>query len=582
MATPWVSLQASTPTALTTLGQTISTGVNALKTLLEAVQTQARINRALLTDPRGPTLALANQAVQVAVTAADQIVTSLLDGVGVYCLLIPIPKKGMVSLLADSSPGQAGSNFIEAPLIPTLNQSAVGRFTLFQDLINPENLLSGGNAYFLRTVFEAMFDSGDSSRPRMQPTDSFVYALFVAGAEDLALVLPTANYLDRFLGGRSRLPANRGTTNFIPNNIRASLTGRQRTASLEWDYLPPGRVLASYDQTRVIPIEFAIIRSTDFRMSTAPNVAELFGNTSLTKGQQGRYGSTVVDVISYDGIRTRWTDTLALTPNVDYYYRVAFRSRVTSPSTEVASVDLPYDLMSPASSVRSTRRSPAAVTHGKPPDWARSPSVAAMFPAIEEFLDNMRERLRTFGASTQSASDQFDGYLSALQREIDRYTEIATDALLTTQNLTRIFSLPTSAAGLAMKVSMGSGGFDGFSTQLFQDFSDYSDPNRPAFDTGGEFVTGAIVLAFGPDLAAIASQFDFLTALFGGTPSTEVQTGIDSVPQLTLAVDAAAAAVQAAEVATGFQSDMTSGNPDAQCSTAAPTAPEFDEGMREI
>jgi hypothetical protein len=131
-----------------------------------------------------------------------------------------------------------------------------------------------------------------------------------------------------------------------------------------------------------------------------------------------------------------------------------------------------------------------------------------------------------------------------------------------------------------MKVSMGTGGFEEFSTQLFKDFSDYSDPNRPAFDTGSEFVTGAIVLAFGPDLAAIVSQFDFLLELFGGTQRTEAQIGVDSVPTLEISVNAAAAAVQEAEAVMGFLPTMLPGNPDALCSTDPLTLPEFDESMR--
>ena len=584
-SSPWSSLQLQQPAAITALGDTISTGLSTVKTFLQAVRVEAQLTALRFTDPSDLTAAGLNRAVQALVGAAEDAVAELLDDTGAYLLVVPLPKKGLVRLVPDGTADEPGSTFFDLPVPALVEQmSAADRerlrdSTLFDQLADASQVLRGGNAYFVKTVSESLFDSRDSSRPRFSREDYWAYAVFVAGAEDLAAALPLAGFIERLIGDRSRVPATRGVTSVVPQNLRVHQSGRGRTAVVEWDPVSPSRVLASYDDNVVRPVEYVIIRSTDFRVVTCLSVSDLFGTHDLQEGATGQFGAKVVAKKTFDGITARWIDTESLEGDRDYYYLVGFKCRVDGEG-DAEPTTLDYDKLVAAGPIR-IRAGRARTTQGRPPDWVRVPSFATIFPPVERFLDKVLEQLRSIARASQTVADINDAYVRAIEAEIERYTTLAEEFTRQVEAVTNLLTMPRSVAGIAMKTGTGHGDVGSFFSRLALDFADLSDPNRPGFDAGDEYVTGFVMLAVGPDPVAIAKQLDIFNPLFGSPEQNDLLAGVRSIGDQLDILEAQVAAEEAASQS--FNDDMTPrpvGQGDASCDATTESAePTFDDSM---
>jgi len=587
-SSPWVSFQIRTPAPITALGAVVSEGLSSVKTQLELVQVKTSIAAALATNPADPTATGLNLAVQAVLRAAESAVGSLIDDTGAYLLVVPLPKKGFVQLLPDSASDAPGSTFFTLPLPNVIEQlspedrARLRESSVYEQLTDTSQVYRGGNAYFVRTLAESMFDPGDSSRPKFANTDYWAYAVFVGGAADVASAIPLASYVERLIGNIAKLGATRGTVSVVPQNLRATPSGRERMAVVEWDPLSPSRVLVSFDDAVVRPVEYAVVRAKDFRVTTCTNAADLFGTGELTLNQTGRFGAKVVDISRYDGISARWVDRSPLENDTDYYYMVGFRCRVGSINNSDGGSDpilTPYDKLAAAGPVR-IRTGAVPVTRGQMPDWTRVPSFATIFPPVERFLDSCLERIRSIARSSQTLSDINQHYVEALQAEVERYGRLADEFASAIAAVTKLLTMPRSVSGMGMKTGTGRGPASTFLAQVINDFADLSDVDRPAFDQGDEYVTGFVILAVGPDPEAVANQLAIFKLLFGSPDENELLSGVNSIGEQIAVLERE---VIEEEAAASFNDDMSPrpvGSGDASCdSSVTEDEPTFDSSM---
>jgi len=591
----WKSLDLTLPPAVDTLASAVGNGLDAVKGALTLVRTQARATQTLVQTEEGVRVQLANAAVQASVSAISGFVNQLLDSAGVYVLVVPLPKKGLVSFASrPNNPDEPGSNFVQIPEqnilngLPASSANQLRQSPSFSQIFNPRDLFLGGNAYFVKTLAESLYDAGDRNRPKFSPQSYWAYSLLVAGATDVTSLLSSATFFDR-LFGRARsangVSASRGVSDFVPRNIRVGPSGRGHFPVLEWERVPQSVALLSYDGARVVPTEYAVIRSTDFRAKTAASVLDLFSSTDLREGQTGRFGAKVLKVARYDGIVNRYIDTEEFTAS-SVFYHVAFKSRTEAPAGAGASVpapprsnaageprtdsaarvENPYNLLSSCAEWRRPT-SNAQLTDSRlsaAPDWARTSSVAAIFPGLERLLDLAVENLQTLSGASRNINETNNAYLNMLSREVDRLTRQIAEINGYLSQLQAIFSTPN--ADVFTTTRHGQGGVGSFLSDVILTMDDTRDPNRPNFDTGDEYVTGVVLLCVGPDPAPIAAAFDMLEGLFGSSADNEALAGLESIQTSLTEVEAALAAAAPSVAFDESMQPRPPGEPDASCS----------------
>lgn len=567
----WKSLDLKTPPELTDLASSLSDGLHSVKTYLQAAEAKAAAAEAFMLSSEAPSVAALNTLLSVATRALEAGIDALLDTTGAYVLLVPLPKKGLLGLLPPNRVDEAvGSNFIDAPvanLLADIHASEEVRNTsAFQRAFSPDTLYTGGNAWFLRTLGESLFDAGDENRPQFDQNSYYAYVLLVTGAQDLSIAAEGVNYFTRLLGGgrsSNHVPADRGATSLVPQNVRVAPSARETRAVLSWDLVPSETVLAAFGEETLRATEYAIIRSSSFRARNAMCVRDLFPSGQLTERATGEFGASVVAIKSYDGVTRRFVDPDNFAPDVDYFYHVAFRTSLED--TEGHAVDQGYDQLSSCAPFRLSSRSfRAPHSQGTPPDWWRTPSVAHTVPAIGRFFDKIREKIATLRDTSQSASSYYRQYLEFLSRQIDKYDRIANDILKLVEKATGILSTPS--AGVYAFVAQGQGNVGTFMSDVTKALSDESQTDRPPFDNGTEYVAGAVLLAVAPSPDAIVAAYEAFELFFGGTDDSSVAAVLSRINAVAPTLPTTTG-TPAATPETAFDAAMnpTSG-PDAHCS----------------
>lgn len=556
----WKSLAPALPDAVTGAAEGLTTGLAAARTALEAARAEIRVATALATEETQGVLATAESALSAAVAAVGESVDALLDDGGAYLLLVPLPKKGLAALLdgVEDLGTSAPTGALEGSVPP-----AVRGLPLWRRAFREEALFLGGNAHYLKTVAEALYDAGDDSRPRFGADSYWAYAAIVAGATDVAAGVTLAAYFDRLFGtrhGSDSLAAARGHGDVVVTGLRAGPSQRGGLAVVEWDAPAPRPV--DDGEWRVTPVEYAVIRSERPQAATARRVLDLFPSRELTEGATGLHGARVLKVGRCDGITRRYTDPGPLTTNQTYYYHVALKTRLDGPDRHDA---VGYELLSSAARYRPEPRRFAA-RRGAPPDWSRTPSIARLVPAVDRLLDRVTEAARTFGGDAARVTSLSQSSLDALTREINALGAIVDDVDMTLRQLESVFALPS--AGVHVTLRTGQGNPASLLADLTRALSDSTDPDRPTFDVGDEYVTGAIVVLTGPSPAAFERAWALLAALFGGPGDEDpVLAGINSI---RAGVEEAAAALTPSAPSLTFNEDMTPrapGEGDASCET---------------
>jgi len=560
----WLPFSLPIPTEISSISSQISSGLSAVKNALEVVKIQAQLLRTLAHQSDDATVVAANAAIQGVVSALNDALDALLDDSGIYLLPIPLPKKGLVRLLASTdNPSEPGSNYLAFPAnnvlagLPASQATQLRQSSLWEKIFNPEELYIGGNAYFVKTLAESLFDPLDNNRPKFTRSDSWAYTVLIAGASDLTGILDTATFFDRLFGlgqHANSIGTTRHITNIIPRNVTVTHSSRETAAVIEWDPIIPRVTLESFDNSVLIAEKYAIIRSTDFRSKSALRVSDLF-DKDLKEGDEGLFGAEVVHVGDYDGVTSRWLDT-GVKPNKTYFYHVAFKCRL-QPSFDLnlsrpdvqaqlqreledeskGEIDLRlrWDKLSAGIEFQIPDHPEAANPHrmGKAPDWLRTPSLARFIPPLNRFVDVIQEQLKTLAKSSETLTQRDQQYLNFLDNEIKRYSDLISTIQHHLNTLSNIFSAPK--AGIYITVNSGKGNVSNLLADVSNQFSNYSDLGRPPFDNGSEYVCGMVVLAVAPDPTQVEKALNAMLALFqpSSTPDP-ILAGIQSV-QTTLA-----------------------------------------------
>jgi hypothetical protein len=518
----------------------------------------SRIATALAERQATGSLSAVDAVVSSLVSAIDSAIAGLLDDGGAYVLLVPMPKKGLTGLIGGplTVDTDAPVGALNTEVSPDASTSLV-----WTDAFSSERLFLGGNAHFLRTVTEALFDRRDVNRPRFTNDTYWGYAALVAGATDVAACLTVASYIDKLLGsplGANGLRASRGNSDIVASGVSVRASERNTAAVIEWEEFNTSGV---DDGTSTLEVtEYAVLRSEEAPAMTARLVIDIFPTIRLTEGVTGRYGGRVVKVASYDGFTHRYVDPGPLVAGTTYYYHVAARTRVL---TNDIAVDMGYHLLSSAARYRPEEM----VTRsggGKAPDWWRTPSIARMIPALSALMDKIQEAIYGARATVSRSTSLTNGVLAALDQQIAKLDRTITEMNLLLQQLENVFSVPS--AGVHVDLRTGKGNVTTLLGALTMGLSDFSDPDRPPFDNGDEYVTGAMVVVAAPNEAAFQRAWAILDLLFGGGDAVDpVIAGINSILAGT---NTPASSSTAAEPSDTFGTDMSPlprGTPDASC-----------------
>lgn len=543
--TKWNRLALTAPPEISALGNTVRSGIDTVKTSMQALKALLEVAMALQTDPSKSTVQLTNAAIQALVSALNDAIDALLDDAGIYVLTVPLPKKGIVPLALDLTAGDAGSNYLQFPLKAVLGGLSEAESKKLQassswdQITNSDYAFLGGNAHFLRTLIESVTDSKDVNRPKFERSDTWAYTLLVAGSPDVTALGEVLSFLDKTFSRQTSNTAARGVTSIVPQNPRISLSGRGLHAVLEWDQVSVSKLLQSYDNSSLVATEYAIIRSTDFRSKGALDAKELFDDLMLKKGMSGRFSSEVVHVAPFDGITSSWVDTADLKTDTTYYYHVAFRGELRSgPDQDYAQVTkVPYGPLSRGMEIARNARAASPATRGQLPDWSRTPSLASFVPGIENLLDLVKEELKVLARASQGFSDRNTQYLQFLQTEINRYTTKANAVVSYVDAITKALTVPNNGPAISTKVGSGKGPLSLFLAKVIQDFEDTSDDNRPQFISGTEYVVGTVILCVGPDPARVQAALALFETIFGsGDSDNAVLEGVRSIVTTTVNV----------------------------------------------
>lgn len=594
MTTPkWAGFSIKTPDAVGRAARAMTGGLPAVRAALETLRVQARLLTALATDPTKPSVAAANAILKALLSAIRGVLTSLLDDTGVYMLVIPLPKKGLAALLSAPPPEDA-TNQVRFPTGGILGPVRSSR--VYRQLLNPETLFTGGNAHYFKTIAESLYDKGDTNRPAFDRSENWAYCAVIAGAEDVGSALTLARALDQIFGPDPRSPTDRGAARLVPSGFTGALSPRGYRPLLRWNPVPVTRVLENLGNVTVTVTRYMIVSATDWQFTNTSNLDAVFTGT-LAEGLTGRYGAKILAIKPYDGLTTQWTGSEEIPAGESRYYTVCFETRYNAnvlSDEDEESRNLGFsEYATPVAIERPRNGQRTATVDSKRPDWRRSPSVATLFPAVNNVVDRVLTYLDAIERGSQTFTDVNDQYLTFLNKQIDRFEAKARELSTVTDQLTRLAEASRALGGAQVRIAKGTGNAQSMLSDLLGSFEENDSLplafQPPPYVAGTEFTCGVFLLGLGPDVTAF---IDLFNSLFGGDDEDPVLEGIRSIPTLLAAVELEALAffdpppVENPESANseGFGTDMTprADGTDAGCDPTAAPAVEFDSQMRPI
>lgn len=587
----WNSQSPKIPASVQQAGTALVGALNGAKAALHAsaLATEAALLLALETE--SATTLAANAAVQAAVSVINNGLNTVLDDAGVYILVVPLPKMGLSKFTnqggasrtegGDFGEGnEAGSNLIRYPINAALARNTTS--PLLNQISDPSEIVTGGNAHVLKTISEAVFDHKDVNRPRFDAGTTWGYILAVAGASNVTSVLPHASYFGRLAsnGGKANaVDPSRGLGDLVPDNVRVAPSGRGGYAVIEWDLVPPTRTLTSQDGSTVVATQYAIIRSKVAQARTAQTVSDLFPSRDLTEGMSGMYGATVLKVRRYDGVVTRFTDEGPFEDKVTYVYHVAFATRANPAraalldtsgepvGNQALPVELGFNKLSSGVTFRkvSRREDFNGAPMGVAPDWSRTPSVVSIIPPLNSVVERIQAAVSGFASATDNVATRNQAYIDFLNAEIRRYETKVTALEQQISKLATFFDAP--ATGVYTTLRQGSGDTLSFLADVGQALEAV---DGPPFTSGDEFTVAFVALAAGPDPAPVLAAYELLKLLFDPTSDDDpALAGIQSVnAELAKAEATLLDQVTAPPASNTFGQDMAPlppGTPDFNC-----------------
>lgn len=526
---------------LKTVISSASTALTAVKTLVEALSATA-----------GSSLSASQTAINTAVSTIGSAVESLTQDTGVYVLLVP-PRSKVI--IPDAVKAALTQSLAISPTPEGLNTQAMfaGEQTTNAEAAILRDMFSatGGNSGFVRAVLESFDDLGDDNRPQLADTDAVGGMYIVAGASNIANVMPFTNGMSALMAP-GRPTALDAPAIPVPQNLKAkAISGGD--VLLKWNFQQPLVEIPALGTFAKVT-EVAIIRSTSVKMLSASTPQELFGSSSLSAGtKSGDELTEVVAVVPYDidSLKSTYQDSSEHKSGVSYYYAASFHVKLGTSKelNEGGGTDLKFPRLSNTSKVyfsQEDHATPRSVS-GVPPDWYRTPRTVDLFPAIGVLLDQVVALTAQLGDTATGYADLLKANVKVLEQQIKGYTDLASQLGAASSAISALSSI--NLGTVSARTFSGTGGTNFVKKDIVKAFGDTTDPARPPFDNG-EFVTGVVILATTPDAIAL------LEKLLGS-----ITAGASAVEDALAKIDVALAPIEAAT----FQDDMSVGPP--------PTAP---------
>lgn len=556
----WTKTFPSLPSELGTTASSLSSALGVARNALQVARTTVAAETALLNSQASGTLGGVQGALRGLASAVRSALDAALDDAGAYVLLVPLPKKGLPLWI----PGM-DTPLPRAP-VGALSHSvpaAVRQTPLWQRAFEQSTLFLGGNAHFLRTVTEACFDAGDAQRPTFNEDSFWGYAAIVGGATDLGAATTVAAYAARLFGGSTgaeEVRPGRGYTDILVDGLVARDGPRGAVIEVEWR--TPGVRALDDGSWSLVPTDYAVIRTEGPESLAARHVLDLFASVDLREGMSGRANAVVLKVARHNGIIRRYVDETTLDPDKTYYYFLAYKGRLESNTGRQQAY--PYDLLSGPARMRRAPRAVRRTRHGIAPDWVRTPSVVAIIPSLNALVGRIIAAIDSAARVAEDTVSLTSTALAAIDAEITRVTKIVGDLDLILSQLDQVYTTPD--ANIYVTLRSGRGNVANMISDLTSALQDPADPGRPPFDSGDEYVTGAIVVVTAPSEAQFLAVWALLRMLFEEDEADPVVAGVNAFPAAPANTAATPLTQEPASVT--FDTAMNPrapGEPDASC-----------------
>jgi len=304
-----------------------------------------------------------------------------------------------------------------------------------------------------------------------------------------------------------------------------------------------------------VPTDYAVIRTEGAESLSARRVLDLFAGIELREGMRGRAEAVVLKVARHDGILRRYVDESSLDPDKTYYYFIAYKGRLEGP--EGRRQAYPARMRRTPRAIRRTR-------HGVAPDWVRTPSVASIIPGLNALIGQVLGAIESATRTAEDAGSLASTTLAALDAEIARVTKVVGDLDLILNQLDQVYATPD--ANIYVTLRSGRGGVAAMLADLTNALQDPTDPDRPPFDSGEEYVTGALVVVAAPSETQFLAIWALLRMLFEEDEADPVVAGVTAFPAAPTTPATTALTPESASVT--FDQSLNPrapGEPDASC-----------------
>jgi hypothetical protein len=452
----------------------------------------------------------------------NEMVSSLLDDVGIYGLFVPVSKRFNTTFmnLGDITPDTP----IFAP-DPALNKPNMAEEE--KRFMTNVNRYSGGNAGFYNQVMKSLYDKGDRNRPQFTNKKDYIVGVTLL----LGTGLDPSGFLSDLwsLWGAMGSLANTNHKPKVPKpeNLRAeAITGVRDnkpnnafSVLLTWDTMKaPVAILPDYGNMVLRPKRRAIIMlRDDINLCTSDNVMQLFATQDLVPGMVMGNASVVAEGEFLPQENSKVLSHLTANPGETYYFAVAWHLEAwdkgddwTRTSGHPSAV-MGYWYLSNIASVVPTPILPGST----PPDWFRTPSVADIFPQLAYFVRLISKYIEAAGARLKVPGDYLKEYVELLREEAIRYELIVQDILDRIKQLAAMLNPPSNLGGVYVRAFYGEGGNQFFLSDLATSLTRGYE-NAPPYHRGDELTAGVILLAGGTKPEADAAKTLF-GLLFGST-----------------------------------------------------------------
>jgi hypothetical protein len=459
-------------------------------------------------------------AIKLIIDKIKQILEGFLGDVGIYMLFVPIAKRFNTTFmgLGDLTPPRTSALFAPSPTnLQSPNQ---------KQFIAELNKYAGGNHGFYRTVATSLQDPGDTNRPQFNDSTDFVGGLTILFGTDLD-PFELLDALWRLWGMFGGLTA--GSDNLKvpkPKNVQAQALTKPKggdvhgvlTALVTWDAEEvPVFTLPDMGSAVLYPERYAVIViKNDCQLASSGNVNQIFGTTDISinsfrKTPMG-YASVLVEEPYSITKTSALIRGLSCTDDDSLHFCVAWKLNAYHKDANIltdAGTPLGYWYISNMARVVPFPLAPGSTT----PDWVRTPSIADCFPQLAYFFRLIIGYLEAFAKRIMGVSDFLKNYLELLNNEVQRYEDLIQGMLDQIKAIIEMLKIPKVAGGIYTRVFFGQGGNEFFLSDLATSLSN-GYPNAPPFHRGDEYVTGAVLLAGGPEVD-VRKTMGLIALLFG-------------------------------------------------------------------